>query len=324
MGSVLSMMDSSAYPPTEPTPEPARPRVGFIGLGIMGHSMASHLLAAGYRLWVYSRTASKAQPLCERGAQWCATAQDLARSVDIVVTMVGYPSDVESLYLSAGGVLDTLPRGGLVIDMTTSDPSLARRIAAAAEERGLQALDAPVSGGDLGARDATLSIMVGGSPSAFERALPLFSVLGKTIRHMGGAGSGQHSKMVNQIVIAGTVLGVAEGLAYAQSAGLELSQVLEVVGGGAAGGQQWNVLGKRMVSGDFSPGFFIHHFLKDMGIANAEATAMGLDLAALRTALTQFRRYADAGGSRDGTQGIFNLYTAAGAAPAAAAGDSAG
>jgi 3-hydroxyisobutyrate dehydrogenase len=283
-------------------------QIGFIGLGIMGSAMAGHLLAAGHQLHLYSRTKSKADSLLAAGAVWHDTPAQVAAASGVVITMLGYPQDVEETYLGAQGILAAMAPGGLVIDMTTSQPALAQKIAAAAAEKSIAALDAPVSGGDVGAKNAALAIMVGGAPDAFERAKPLFELMGKTIALLGPAGSGQHTKMVNQIVIAGTVLGVAEALSYGQAAGLNLQSVLDVIGSGAAGGFQLNVLGKRMADGDFAPGFFVHHFIKDMGIAQDEAQGMGLDLKALQTALAQFQDFAAKGGAENGTQGIFKMY----------------
>lgn len=303
----------SATDPGEAVACPLR-TVGFVGLGIMGRSMAGHLLAAGYRLTVHSRTRDKALPLVDQGAVWADTPAAVAAASDAVITMVGYPHDVEEVVFGPPdapqtGILAGLRPGGLLIDMTTSSPSLARRIAEAAARQGVQALDAPVSGGDVGARNATLAIMVGGEEAAFARALPLFQAMGKAIARLGPAGAGQHTKMVNQTVIAGTILGVAEALTYARKAGLNLEEVLSVIGSGAAGGFQLNVLGKRMAEGDFAPGFFVHHFLKDMGIAQEEARAMGVDLKALDLARQQFRHLAeDLDGASLGTQGIYRLY----------------
>jgi len=287
--------------------------VGFVGLGIMGLSMAGHIQAAGYPLHVFTRSRDKAAPLVDAGAEWHDDPAALAAACDVVITMVGYPADVEAVYFGQDGhpetgILAALKPGAVAVDMTTSSPSLAERIAAAAAERGAAALDAPVSGGDVGARNATLAIMVGGDEAAFQTVKPLFEVMGQSIALLGPAGAGQHTKMVNQTVIAGTILGVAEGLAYGRRAGLDLEKVLEVIGGGAAGGFQLNVLGKRMVEGDFAPGFFVHHFIKDMGIAGAEAERMGLDLEVLGLARTIYERFADEqGGREDGTQGIFRM-----------------
>ncbi|MBB4285059.1 NAD(P)-dependent oxidoreductase [Roseospira goensis] len=298
------------------TVSPDSTHVGFVGVGIMGRSMAGHIQAAGYPLHVTTRSRDKAAPLIEAGATWHDDPASLAAACDVVITMVGYPADVEAVYFGVDGrpetgLLATLKPGAVAIDMTTSAPSLAQRIAAAAAERGAAALDAPVSGGDVGARNATLAIMVGGDAAAFETVRPLFDLMGQTVALLGPAGAGQHSKMVNQTVIAGTILGVAEGLAYGQRAGLDLEQVLGVIGGGAAGGFQLNVLGKRMVDGDFAPGFYVHHFIKDMGIAAGEAERLGLDLEVLALAKTLFERFAAEGGREDGTQGIYKMIAKA-------------
>jgi len=294
------------------TVTPGTCQVGFIGLGIMGRSMAGHLQAAGYPLHVFTRTRDKAAPLLEAGATWHDSSASLAVACDVVITMVGYPSDVEAVYFGAEGapetgILANLKPGSVAIDMTTSSPSIAERIAEAARSHGAFALDAPVSGGDVGARNATLSIMAGGDQAAFDAVRPLLDLMGKSIALLGPAGAGQHTKMVNQTVIAGTILGVAEGLAYGRKAGLDLAQVLEVIGGGAAGGFQLNVLGKRMVEDDFGPGFYVHHFIKDMEIAGTEAKRMDLDLEVLTLARSLFERFAAEGGREDGTQGIFKM-----------------
>jgi 3-hydroxyisobutyrate dehydrogenase len=294
------------------TVAPGSTQVGFIGLGIMGCSMAGHLQAAGYPLHVHTRTRDKAAPLLEAGATWHDDPAALAAACDVVITMVGYPTDVEQVYFGQDGAADTgiianLKPGAVAIDMTTSSPSIAERIAEAARAKGAWALDAPVSGGDVGARNATLSIMVGGDRTAFDAVKPLFDLMGKSIALLGPAGAGQHTKMVNQTVIAGTIAGVAEGLAYGRAAGLDLAQVLDVIGGGAAGGFQLNVLGKRMSEGDFAPGFYVHHFIKDMGIASAEAERMNLDLEVLTLVRALFERFAAEGGREDGTQGIYRM-----------------
>lgn len=290
------------------TVTPQTHQVGFIGLGIMGRSMAGHLMKAGYTVHIYSRTRAKCADLEAEGAVWHDTPAGVAGAATVIITMVGYPKDVEEVYFGPDGILGAVQPGSILIDMTTSQPALAQRIAEAAAEKGCEALDAPVSGGDVGAREGTLAIMVGGSPQAFDTALPLFQVMGKTIALLGPAGAGQHTKMVNQIVIAGTILGVAEALNYGQRAGLDLHKVLDVIGKGAAGGFQLNVLGKRMADGDFAPGFFVHHFIKDMGIALEEAERMGGDYRGLKTALAQFQGFAEEGGAEAGTQGIFKHY----------------
>jgi 3-hydroxyisobutyrate dehydrogenase len=282
-------------------------RIGFIGLGIMGQSMAGHLLAAGHPLTVYNRSRETASALLARGAQWCETPRGVAERSDVVITMVGLPSDVEQVWLGADGVLAGA-RNALLIDMTTSSPELARRLATQAAARGCQALDAPVSGGDVGAREAKLSIMVGGTKQAFEAALPVLRRLGANIVHQGEAGAGQHTKMCNQVVIASTIMGVCEGLAYAKAAGLDLPTVMQSIGAGAAGGFQLSVLGAKIINGDFAPGFFIEHFLKDLGIALAESRRMNLDLPGLALAQKLYATLAERGLARLGTQALAQYY----------------
>jgi 3-hydroxyisobutyrate dehydrogenase len=283
-------------------------RIAFIGLGIMGQSMAGHLLAAGHQLTVYNRSRGKAAGLLARGAQWADTPRDAAARSDVVITMVGLPSDVEEVYLGADGVLAGANKGALLVDMTTSSPELARRIADEAKRRGCEALDAPVSGGDAGARDAKLSIMVGGSSEAFDAALPVLQRMGTNIVRQGEAGAGQHTKMCNQVVIASTIMGVCEGLAYAKAAGLDLPTVQKSIGAGAAGGFQLNVLGQKIIAGDFAPGFFIEHFIKDLGIALAEAKRMQLDLPGLTLAHKLYTTLAERGLARAGTQALAQYY----------------
>lgn len=284
------------------------PKIAFIGLGLMGAPMASHLLLAGHEMHLYSRSRSKAESLIAAGGIWYNTAAAAAAKADIVITMVGLPSDVEALYLSSGGLLDRAKPGAILIDMTTSSPELAIRIAEAAAVKGLSALDAPVSGGVGGAANAKLSIMVGGDGDAFARALPILEKMGTNVRHQGGPGAGQHTKMVNQTVIAGTILGVAEGLAYAKAAGLDCERVMQFIATGAAGSVQLNVMGNLMLKGDYNPGFMITHFVKDMTIALQAATANGLDLKGLKTALAQFTTLVDAGLEREGTQALAKVY----------------
>lgn len=281
--------------------------VGFIGVGIMGRSMAGHLLKAGLGVNVYNRTKSKTDALVATGAKWFDTPGTVAANSDMVITMVGYPSDVEEVYLGNNGIIASA-KDALLVDMTTSSPSLARKIAQAAKEKGLQAIDAPVSGGDIGARDAKLTIMVGGEEAAFQAALPILKLLGTSIVLQGGPGMGQHTKMCNQIVIASTIMGVAEGLAYAKKVGLNPSTVLQSIGGGAASGFQLNVLGPKMIAGDYAPGFYIEHFIKDLSIAINEAEQMQLPLPGLTLAKKLYDRMAEEGLQRDGTQGLFQLY----------------
>lgn len=291
------------------TASTAKPRVGFIGLGNMGQSMAGHILKAGYPLQVYNRTRGKADDLLARGAVWFDSPGELAAHSDVVITIVGYPRDVEEVYLGDNGIV-ARARNALLIDMTTSSPELAQRIAKAATQQGCRALDAPVSGGDIGARDAKLSIMVGGEQAAFDAALPILQLLGPNIVLQGDAGAGQHTKMCNQIVIASTIMGVCEGLAYGKAAGLDLPTVLKSIGGGAASGFQLTVLGQKIINGDFAPGFYVEHFIKDLGIALAEARRMQLDLPALALARKLYTELAAQGHGRLGTQALFKHYEA--------------
>lgn len=287
------------------------PAVGFIGLGIMGGEMAARIAAAGYPLHVYNRTRAKADALVAAGARWHDTPAALAREVDIVISIVGTPDDVRSLYAGKSdesGVIANARAGALLIDMTTSSPALAIELAALAHERGIAMLDAPVSGGDIGAREGRLSIMVGGDAAAFERALPVLRCVGANIVRQGGPGAGQHAKLCNQIVIASTMLGVCEGLAYSQRAGLDAPTVLGAIGGGAAGGFLLNNLGPKIARGDYAPGFFVEHFLKDMRIASEQAAAMGGELPALELARRLYCELADMGHARSGTQALFALY----------------
>jgi len=262
----------------------SRERIAWIGTGVMGASMCGHLLDHGYAVNVFNRTRAHAEALIERGARWSDDVAIAAADADVFVTMLGYPVDVREVILGEGGILGSARPGTLLIDMTTSEPSLAREVAAAAAEHGVDALDAPVSGGDVGAREATLVIMAGGSSAAFERARPLFEVLGRTIVHEGGPGAGQHTKMVNQIAIASGMIGVCEALLYAHRAGLDVARTLETISGGAAGSWSLSNLAPRTLHGDFAPGFKVDHFIKDLGIALAEARRMDLALPGLALA----------------------------------------
>jgi len=284
-------------------------KIGFIGTGVMGRSMAGHLLRAGHTLHVYNRTREKAQSLLEAGAQWHDTPGSVARVVDVVITMLGFPSDVEEVYLGSEGLIALVKPNALLIDMTTSSPALAARIAGAAEAKGLSALDAPVSGGDLGAREAKLVIMVGGSEPAFAAAKPLFELMGKNVLRHGGPGAGQHCKMANQIAVAASMLAWVEALAYAKSAGLEPARVLESISGGAAGSWSMTNLAPRALAGNFAPGFYVKHFLKDMRIALDSAAEMKLDLPGLACAKRLYDRVAAQGWSESGTQVLYKLYT---------------
>lgn len=284
------------------------PTVAFVGTGVMGAAMAGHLLEAGYPLVVFNRTREKAEHLLERGARWATTAGDAAAAADVTITMVGYPHDVEEVYLGEAGIIERAPAGALLIDMTTSTPTLAVKLAGAAAVRGLETLDAPVSGGDVGAKNATLTIMAGGSEAAFARALPLFEVMGKTYTLMGGAGSGQHTKMANQIGIAGTMLGLIEALEYAKAAGLDLERTHAALSGGGANSWSWGAYGPRILKGDFAPGFFVKHFVKDLRIALDESRALGLALPGLELAERLYSRLQNADGAELGTQALWLLY----------------
>ncbi len=281
--------------------------IGFVGVGIMGQSMAGHLLAAGYQVHVYNRTKSKTDALIAKGATWHDTPGAVAAQSDLIITMVGFPSDVEEVYFGENGIIASA-KEAILVDMTTSSPSLARKIAQEAAKKGLASIDAPVSGGDIGARDAKLTIMVGGEQDVFNHVLPVLQKLGTSIILQGGPGMGQHTKMCNQIVIASTIMGVAEGLSYAKKVGLDPAQVLQSIGGGAASGFQLNVLGAKMIVGDYAPGFYVEHFIKDLKIALSEAEQMNLALPGLSLAKSLFEKMAAKGLQRNGTQGIFQIY----------------
>jgi len=286
----------------------SKERIAFIGIGVMGNSMAGHLLDAGYPLTVFNRTQSKADDLVARGASWAESPAAAAAEADIVITIVGFPADVEATYFGDSGVFKTIRSGALVIDMTTSSPLLAKRIAEAASDKGIGALDAPVSGGDLGAREARLSIMVGGEKSDFDRAMPLFDIMGKNIQLQGPAGSGQYTKMCNQIAIASGMVAIGEALAYAKVAGLDPKQVLASIETGAAGSWSLSNLAPRALDGDFAPGFFVKHFIKDMGIALESAAEMGLKLPGLELAKSLYGKLSAQGGADEGTQALFRFY----------------
>ena len=287
---------------------PDTTRIGFIGLGVMGRSMAGHILDKGYELHVYTRTESTAGDLLDRGAVWAESPAALAQAVDLVITIVGYPSDVEGVWLGDQGILAHLAHGSMAIDMTTSDPALAEKLFATGAERGIAVLDAPVSGGDLGAQNATLSIMVGGEEDDFHRTRPIFEAMGKNIVLQGKAGAGQHTKMANQIAIAAGMVAMCESLSYAKKAGLDPDTVLASIGQGAAGSWSLNNLGPRIIKGDYSPGFFVKHFIKDMGIALASARSMGLDTPGLDLAHSLYEKLAAQGGEDLGTQALYQLF----------------
>ncbi|HEX9094320.1 MAG TPA: NAD(P)-dependent oxidoreductase [Coriobacteriia bacterium] len=282
--------------------------IGFVGTGVMGASMAGHLLTAGYRLRVHNRTAERAGALVERGAEWCDQPWEVAEGAAAVVTMVGYPSDVDSLYLGTGRLAETAEPGTVLIDMTTSSPSLAVRVHDAAATRGVRVLDAPVSGGDVGAREARLTIMVGGDEDAFAEAESMLRVMGPNVVLQGPAGCGQHTKMSNQLAIAGCMIGVCEALAYAEAAGLDPARVLDSIGAGSAASWSLANYAPRMLAGDFAPGFYVKHFIKDLRIAVESAADMGADVPGAALALALYERLAQRGGSEMGTHALYLLY----------------
>ncbi len=284
-------------------------KIGFIGIGVMGKSMARHLMRGRFPVHIYSRTKEKAEELIAEGAVWEESVAALASRCQVVFTIVGFPPDVEEVYLGEEGILKNISSGGYVVDMTTSKPELAATIADQARELGLFALDAPVSGGDVGAREGKLSIMVGGEKETFETILPLFELMGTNIMYQGPAGSGQHTKMCNQVIIAGVMLGITEALAYANKAGLDPSSVLKNIESGAARSWALSNLWPRVINGNFEPGFYVKHFIKDMSIASETAKTLNLDTPCLDLAKSQYEKLAEQGGGDDGTQALFKIYT---------------
>jgi 3-hydroxyisobutyrate dehydrogenase len=287
-----------------PSVSPATHRIGWIGTGVMGSSMCGKLMEAGFSATVYNRTRSKAEKLLQAGATWAASPRAVAEQSDVIFSIVGYPADVREVILGDDGDLAGCRPGAILVDMTTSEPALAVEIAARAAKSGVLSVDAPVSGGDVGAREARLTIMIGGDAGAFEALKPCWQAMGKTIVHQGGPGAGQQTKMVNQALIASCMVGVCESLLYAYKAGLDLEKVLQSVGGGGA--SSWSLLnyGPRMLKGDFAPGFFIEHFLKDLGIVLAEAKRMNLTMPGAALAEQLYLCARAQGHGRDGTQAL--------------------
>lgn len=283
-------------------------KIGFIGTGVMGASIVKHLLEKNYEVTVYTRTKSKADTLINLGAKWAATPEEATQGNDIIFTMVGYPTDVEQVYFDSNGIFQATQPGTVVIDMTTSEPTLAKKIYSHAKTIGVNALDAPVSGGDIGVQNGTLSIMVGGDKEIFEKVIPVLSVFGTNIVYQGDAGAGQHTKMCNQIVIAGGMIGICESLAYGLKAGLDLETVLKSISSGAAGSWSLSNLAPRMIKGDFAPGFYIKHFVKDMKIALNEAERMGLALPGLALVKEIYEKLVEAGYGENGTQTLIQYY----------------
>src|SRR5256885_52854 len=284
--------------------EPGKTRIGWIGTGVMGRWMCQHLMDKGFKATVYNRTKEKTKPLLDAGAAYAETPRQVAERSDVVFAIVGFPKDVREVFLGEHGALAGSKSGTVLVDMTTSEPSLAREIYEAAKKKGVAAVDAPVSGGDVGAKNAALSIMVGGDKDVVEAIRPLFECMGKTIVHQGGPGAGQHTKMVNQVLIASNMIGVCEGLLYGYKAGLDLKTVLQSVGVGAAGSWSLNNLAPRIMDRNFEPGFFVEHFIKDMGIALEEAKRMGLALPGLALANQLYLAVQAQGWGRKGTHAL--------------------
>ena len=284
--------------------EPGKTRIGCIGTGVMGSSMCGHLMAAGFSATVYNRTREKADALLSQGAQWADSPRAVAEQSDIIFTIVGFPSDVRAVILGEDGCLAGGEAGNILVDMTTSEPSLAVEIAEAAQAKQMHSVDAPVSGGDVGAKEARLSIMIGGEKEVVDALQPCWQLMGKTIVHQGGPGAGQHTKMVNQTLIATNMIGVCEALLYGYKAGLDLSTVMESVASGAAGSWSLSNLGTRIIDDNFDPGFFVEHFIKDMGIALDESKRMGLSLPGLALSHQLYLDLQSQGHGRDGTHAL--------------------
>jgi 3-hydroxyisobutyrate dehydrogenase len=294
-----------------PRVEPGKTRVGWIGTGVMGRSMCRHIIDVGFSTTVTTRTRNKAQPLLDSGAVWADNPRLVAERSDVLFAIVGHPHDVREVFLGENGAVAGANAGTILVDMTTSEPGLAIEIDQAARAKKCAALDAPVSGGDVGARNAALSIMVGGDPDALASVRPLLECMGKTIVHQGPAGAGQHTKLVNQILIAGALNGVCEALVYARKARLDPKTVLQSVGGGAAASWQLLNLGPKMIDGDFEPGFFAEHFVKDMGIALDEARRMRASLPGLALVAQHFNSVLAYGLGRKGTQSLYQVVESA-------------
>jgi 3-hydroxyisobutyrate dehydrogenase len=282
--------------------------IGFVGTGVMGKSMAGHLLRAGYQVLVFNRTKARADELIQMGAVWLDTVAELAARSNVIITMLGYPKDVEEVYLGNEGIISHAKSGSYLVDMTTSTPALAKKIYDEALSKGMYTLDAPVSGGDVGAKEARLAIMVGGDVDVFEALIPIFTFLGKNVVLQGQAGAGQHTKMCNQIAIASTMIGVCEAMAYAKTAGLNPEKVLKSIESGAAGSFSLTNLAPRMLANNFAPGFYVKHFIKDMTIALDSAQAMGLLTPGLELAKSLYDKLAEQGEENSGSQALIKLY----------------
>ena len=283
-------------------------KIGFIGIGVMGASVVKHLLNAGKEVTIYTRTKSKAEPLLALGAKWANSPAEASLNQQVIFTMVGYPSDVREVYEGEQGILSAADEGTIVVDMTTSEPMLAKEIYEKAKEKNIASLDAPVSGGDIGAQNGTLSIMVGGDLDTFEQMKPIFELFGTNIVYQGSAGAGQHTKMCNQIIIASGMIGVCEAIVYGMKAGLNVEDVLKSISSGAAGSWSLSNLAPRIIRGDLEPGFYIKHFIKDMKIALDEAEKMNLQLPGLQLAKDLYATLAENGYENKGTQALFKYY----------------
>ena len=286
------------------TATPGTTRIGWIGTGVMGRWMCQHAMAKGYAATVYNRSREKVQPLLDLGATYADSPKQVAANSDVIFAIVGFPKDVREVFLGRDGALAGAKAGAILVDMTTSEPSLAKEIYEAAKAKGVASLDAPVSGGDVGAKNAALSIMIGGDKASVDAVTPLFETMGKTIVHQGAAGAGQHTKMVNQILISSTMIAVCEGLLYGYKAGLDLETVFKSVSVGAAGSKALEVLGPRILARNFEPGFYVEHFIKDMGIALAEAEKMNLSLPGLGLAKQLYEAVRAQGYGRKGTHAL--------------------
>lgn len=282
-------------------------KIGFIGVGVMGSPMVLNLMKKGFDVSVYTRTKSKAQAVLDAGAHWCDTAAQAAQGRDVVITIVGYPKDVEEVYFGAEGIIENADAGTVLIDMTTTSPRLSQRIYEEAAKKGLPALDAPVSGGDVGAQKGTLAIMVGGDRTVFDRMQPVFSAMGTNIRYQGAAGNGQHTKMANQIAISGCIASVCEAIAYAKQCGLDPQDMFDAISTGAAGSWQMTNNGQKIIDGNFAPGFYVKHFIKDMNIAIDESDARDMGLEVLHLVRDKYVKLAEMGGEDDGTQALIKV-----------------
>ena len=282
-------------------------KIGFIGVGVMGGPMVLNLMKKGFDVSVYTRTKSKAQAVLDAGAHWCDTVAEAAKGRDVVITIVGYPKDVEEVYFGERGIIENADVGTVLIDMTTTSPRLSQRIYTEAAQKGLPALDAPVSGGDVGAQKGTLAIMVGGDIEVFDRMQPVFAAMGTNIRYQGAAGNGQHTKMANQIAISGCIAAVCEAIAYAKGCGLDPQDMFDAISTGAAGSWQMTNNGQKIIDGNFAPGFYVKHFIKDMNIAIDESDERQMGLDVLHLVRDKYVKLAEMGGEDDGTQALIKV-----------------